>query len=225
MAAFITRTMDQSIQAQQSPRRHREVVLPPDPTGITLTTVGDLPQSVEFDGTDFWVANKTWRHRATHSSERRQGAGDLDGRRNVTGLVTARGRIFVTGNPSPGKLYFIDPTQSPGAVTILLNLPTNPIGIAFDGARIWTANIRAVVSIITLNPAQATNVTTGFSVPSASCLMESTSGSPTRGWTACSSWTRAATSFKPSRSALIRCDRFLTASTSGCRTAPATQSL
>jgi hypothetical protein len=82
------------------------------------------------------------------------------------GVLAAKGRIFVTGNTTPGKLYQIDPAQPAGAVsTLTSSLGSLPAGIVFDGARIWTANQGGSVSIVTLNPFGVTTVTTGFSGP------------------------------------------------------------
>ena len=84
------------------------------------------------------------------------------------------GRVFVTGLTTPGNLYRIDPTQAPGSVTtVASNLGNTPFGIAFDGARIWTANTNQSltggnVSIVTPAasiPWTVTTVTTGFVRP------------------------------------------------------------
>jgi len=73
------------------------------------------------------------------------------------------GRVFVTGDESPGKLYQIDPTQPAGAVTTLSSaLGDLTIGISSDRQKIWTANGGGSVSIITLNPTSVTTVTSGF---------------------------------------------------------------
>jgi hypothetical protein len=167
MAAFVSRTLEQSIRRNNPRAAAKKWYLPPDPTGITLATVGDAPQSVEFDGTDIWVANNF----GDTIQRFRTGDGQLlqtfTSANAVNSLVAVRGRIFATGATNPGRLYFIDPLPGPGPVSILLsNLPANPSGIAFDGARVWTANSSGSVSIITLSPPQATNVTTGFSAPS-----------------------------------------------------------
>jgi len=86
----------------------------------------------------------------------------------ATGLVVARGFVFITGQTSPGALFQIDPTQPPGAVTTLTSSLGNfPEGVTFDGARIWTANIGSPgsVSIVSLNPVSVNTVTTGFNQP------------------------------------------------------------
>src|SRR6185436_16497832 len=88
------------------------------------------------------------------------------GATGAVGIVAAMGRIFISGQMNPGKLYMIDPTQPAGAVTTLnSSLGNTPTGIAFDGSRIWTANQGGSVSIVSFNPTTVTTVTTGFSQP------------------------------------------------------------
>jgi DNA-binding beta-propeller fold protein YncE len=163
MAAFITRTMDQSLKRGSQRAVTRKWFTPQDANSLTLTDVGTLPQFVEFDGTDLWVANTN-----SHSVMRiRPSDGKLldtwTGATQASGIVAAMGRIFVTGQTSPGSLYMIDPTQPAGTVTTLSSsLGASPTGIAFDGSRIWTANQSGSVSIVAFNPITVTTVTTGF---------------------------------------------------------------
>ena len=174
MAAFITRTMDQSLKRGSRRAVAKKWWTPQDANSLTLTDVGSQPLSVEFDGTDLWVAN------ATSGTVTRVRPGDgkvLDtwtGATNAFAIVAAMGRIFVAGSPngSPGSLYMIDPTQPAGAVTTLTsNLGATTVGIAFDGSRIWTANLGpnssqpGSVSIVTLNPTTVTTVPIGIAGP------------------------------------------------------------
>jgi hypothetical protein len=136
---------------------------PQDANSLTLTDVGTNPQCVEFDGTDLWVANlasgSVMRVRASDGKVFDTWTGAI----NAHGIVAAIGRIFVAGDTNPGRLYMIDPTQPAGIVTTLTtDLGIGPVGIAFDGSRIWTANFGSSVSIVTLNPITVTTVTTGF---------------------------------------------------------------
>src|SRR5688572_553666 len=57
MAAFITRTMDQSLKRGSQRAVTKKWWTPQDANSLTLTTVGGFPQLVEFDGTDLWVSN------------------------------------------------------------------------------------------------------------------------------------------------------------------------
>jgi hypothetical protein len=163
MAAFITRTMDQSLKRGSRRAVAKKWFTPQDVGSLTLTDVGDGPQLVEFDGSDLWVANLG----SGTVTRIRPGDGKVletwTGADDATGIVCAMGRIFVTGARSPGVLYMIDPTQPAGTVTTITSaLDNGPRGIAFDGSRIWTANSGGSVSIVSLNPTTVTTVSTGF---------------------------------------------------------------
>jgi S-layer family protein len=166
MAAFITRTMDQSLKRGSERAALKQFWTPTSGAGLGLTTVGDSPELLESDGADLWVASTT---SGTVSRVRASDAKLLDtwtGATSAIGVLAAKGLIFVTGFRNPGRLYQIDPTQSAGAVTTLTSsLGATPRGIAFDGGRIWTANGDGSVSIVTLNPLDVTTVTEGFTSP------------------------------------------------------------
>jgi hypothetical protein len=166
MAAFITRTLDQSLKRGSRKAVTKKWWTPQDANSLTLTDVGDDPQHVEFDGTDLWVAD------SDGASVTRISPGDgkvLDtwtGATAATGILAAMGRIFITGQIGPGRLYMIDPAQPAGTVTTLTSsLGSNPTGIAFDGSRIWTANVGGSISIVSLNPVSVTTVSSGFASP------------------------------------------------------------
>jgi hypothetical protein len=80
-------------------------------------------------------------------------------------ILVVNGRVYVAGQTSPGSLYL---ARTPGAVSVVAgNLGNQPIGIAFDGMHVWTANLGGSVSIITpkIGPYTVTTVTTGFNAP------------------------------------------------------------
>ena len=174
MAAFVTRTMDQSLK-RGSRRAAQDQYWTPTilPDSLGLTTVGSVPELVESDGADLWVAN----YSSNTVSRVRASDGKLletwTGAISAAGVLSAKGLIFVNGFLDPGKLYQIDPTQPVSAVTTLaISLGNSPAGIAFDGARVWTANggvsvshAGASVSIVTLNPLGVSNITAGFTSP------------------------------------------------------------
>jgi hypothetical protein len=169
MAAFVTRTMDQSLQRGSRRAALKQFWTPTSANDLRLTAVGTSPGTkpklVESDGADLWVANGT---NNTVSRVRASDGALLETWTSATtayGVLAAKGLIFVTGETSPGKLYQIDPTQSAGAVATLTSaLGDGPRGISFDGARIWTANAGSV-SIVTLNPVSVTTVAAGFTSP------------------------------------------------------------
>jgi hypothetical protein len=163
MAAFVTRTMDQSLKRGSRRAALKQFWTPTSADGLGLTTVGSQTHLVESDGADLWVANGV----SNTVSRVRASDGKLletwTGATDAFGVLAAKGLIFVTGR-SAGNLYQIDPTQPAGAVTTLaISLGTAiPTGIAFDGARIWTTNEQGSVCIVTLNPLSVTTVTAGF---------------------------------------------------------------
>ena len=144
---------------------------PQNDTVLGLTTVGDYPYLVRSDGADLWVANYGGGSVSRVSASDGKLLATWTGATNAAGVLVAMGRVFATGRTTPGHLYRIDPTQAAGAVTtVASNLGNTPNGIAFDGARIWTANLGSPgsVSIVTPGPSlpwSVTTVTTGFSQP------------------------------------------------------------
>ena len=173
MAALVTRTMDQSLKRGSRRAALRQFWTPPSAAGLGLTTVGSFPILVESDGADLWVANND----GDSISRVRASDGKLletwTGAISAAGVLSAEGLIFVNGFLDTGKLYQFDPTQPVSAVTTLaISLGNSPVGIAFDGARVWTANggvsvshAGASVSIVTLNPLGVSNITAGFTSP------------------------------------------------------------
>jgi hypothetical protein len=164
MAAFLSRTVDRTLQ-RRSPRAALDQFwTTQNATVLGLTTVGALPFLAKSDGPDVWVANNS----GNSVSRVRAGDGKLletwTGAASASGVLVAMGRVFVTNYAFPGKLYLIDPTQAAGAVTtVATNLPAFPAGIAFDGSRIWA--VGGAVSIVTPGatiPWTVTTVTAGF---------------------------------------------------------------
>jgi DNA-binding beta-propeller fold protein YncE len=166
MAAFVTRTMDQSVK-RSSRRAALDQFWTIQGEGyLGLTNIGESPRLVKSDGADLWVANS---ESGTVSRVRASDGkllGSWTGATSAYGVLIAMGKVFITGDSNPASLYQIDPTQPPGAVTTLTSgLGAYPHGIAFDGQRIWTANFGGSVSIVTLNPLAVTSVTTGLVLP------------------------------------------------------------
>jgi hypothetical protein len=170
MAAFLSRGVDGVLKRGGRRAALRQFWTIQGTPALGLTTVGTEPQGVESDGADIWVPNY-----ADDTVSRVRGS---DGKRLETWTgatfpqtaLSAMSRVFVTGNDTPGRLYRIDPSQAAGVVTtVATNLGNLPLGIAFDGARIWTTNSGnpSSVSIVTPGatiPWTVTNVA-GFSAP------------------------------------------------------------
>src|SRR5262249_6098147 len=172
---FITRTQDSALRRgnKRAALQQFWTTTPRYPTatgGLGTTSVGTSPASVQSDGEDLWVANLG----SSTVSQVHASNGKLlntwTGANFAFGVLVAMGRVFVTGQTTPGKLYMIDPTGSGGPVTEVTNSGLGGFtdGIAFDGSRIWTANGSGSVSIVTPGmtlPWSVTTVSTGFTAP------------------------------------------------------------
>ena len=169
MAAFVSRTLDQSLR--RSRRAALDQFWTPRGDDVPTTPVGHFPVLVKSDGADLWVANRS---SGTVSRVRASDGRLLEtwtGAGAAYGVLVARGRIYVTGGLVSGRLYSLNPTQPAGPVTLVADqLGDQSIGIAFDGARIWTTNIPGSVSIIRFSLIPACNpcvttITEGFVSP------------------------------------------------------------
>jgi hypothetical protein len=169
MAVFITRTEDQALRRGNKRAALNQWWTPQTADNLGLTTVGNNPTSVQSDGTNLWVSNFSSSTVSQVQASNGKLIGTWTGAGDAEAVLVAMGKVFVTGLfglASPSKLYELDPSQAPSAVTTLSSaLGGDASGIAFDGQRIWTANGAGSVSIVTLNPVTVTNVTAGFSQP------------------------------------------------------------
>ncbi len=171
MSAFLSRTVDAALN-RGSRRAALRQFWTSGPGGLgTIEGQGTInvgsPSAVlaESDGADIWVANNAdgsvSRVRASDGTKLQT----FTGLTRAVGVLVAANTIWVTGASAPGRLYTIN--LSSGLVgTIPTDLGNNPLGIAFDGTRIWTANAGDPGSVsIFHNEVPATTVTTGFSGP------------------------------------------------------------
>jgi hypothetical protein len=164
MAAFITRTLDQSLRRGSRRAALNQFWTTQGADNLGFTGVGSSANLAKSDGVDIWVANsvdsKVVRVRASDGSLQ----GMYTGATSAFGVLCAKSRVFVTGATTPGRLYQVDETSqiSGSVITISTSLGGVPEGIAFDGLRIWTANSSGSVSLI---PGSPTNVSTGFTSP------------------------------------------------------------
>ena len=170
MAAFVTRTLDQSLL-----RGNRRAALDQwwtqtphyDKASLGLTSTVKSPRLLKSDGADLWVAdhdnNSVERVRASDGSNLATVSGPV----SPFGVLVAMGKIFISGETTPGSLFMIDPTSN--TPFLLANILGNSsVGIAFDGNRVWTANLGGSVSIVTPGatmPWTVLNVAAGFSAP------------------------------------------------------------
>ena len=166
MAAFVTRTMDQSLKRGSRRAALKQFWTPTSADGLGLTTVGSEPQLVESDGADLWVANNG---SGTVSRVRASDGKLLETWTGATGPWRAgsKGTDIRDWEHKPRKALpnRPNPTGGCGHDADQFSWGKFPEGISFDGARIWTANLGGSVSIVTLNPLSVTTVTAGFTQP------------------------------------------------------------
>jgi len=163
MAAFLSRTVDGALRRGSRRAALDRFWTSKNESALGVTTLGapaifaHLPAS---DGADVWVpslfGNSVSRVRASDGRLLETWTGATF----AAAALCAAGRVFVTGETMPGALYRIDPAQPAGAVTtVASNLGGFSIGLAFDGARIWTANSGSL-SIVTPGSSIPWTVTT-----------------------------------------------------------------
>lgn len=162
MAAFITRTMDQSLKRGSRRAALNQYWTTQGPNNLGLTTVGQLPEGVASDGEDLWVAgNNNGTISQVHASNGKP-LGTWTGAAGANRVLCAMGKVFAIG--SQGVLFQLDPSQPPGSVTVVSSSLGLARGIAYDGQRIWVSCSDGLVSIVALNPTSVTNVG-GFASP------------------------------------------------------------
>ena len=176
MAAFLSRTVDSVLRRGSRRAALDQFWRPASATSLAVTTVGTNPYLLRSDGADIWVANNFGGGGAggTVSRVRASDGKHLEtwtGATDAFGVLTAMGRVLVTGQSSPGRLYRIDPSQPAGAVTtVASNLGQFPNAIGFDGSRVWTSNVDSV-SIITPGAAIPWTVTNVSGLIGASAIV------------------------------------------------------
>jgi YVTN family beta-propeller protein len=169
MTTFLQRSLDQGL-IRASRRAALNQWWTPQNTNalqkINVGGVGGIPLYCAADGENIWTSTFNLLHEVRASTG--ELLGTWVGAINPEGVAIANGLVYFAGHNSPGTLYVIDPTQPPPTVTTAANsLGDNPIGIAFDGTNLWTANFGppGSVSIIDAGTYSVTNVTTGFTFP------------------------------------------------------------
>lgn len=159
MAAFITRTLDQSLERGSRRTALKQFSTPKTNLDLDYIQVGSVTNQapepgVASDGEDVWVSD-IFAATVTriHASDGKI-LGTWTGAIYPSGICVAKGKVFVTSGSSPGKLYRISPKASPGAVTVgATDLGGQAAGIAYDGERIWTADYSGSVSLVSINSA------------------------------------------------------------------------
>ena len=168
MTTFLQRSLDQGLARTNRRAALSQWWTPQNTNAMQTIALAGTPVSCAADGENIWTS--TFGTVARVQASTGTVLGTWTGATGSEGVLVAAGKVFVAGKTSPGSLYVIDPTVAPGVVTAASNsLGDEPLGIAFDGTNVWTANhgvSSGSVSIITpQSPYTVTTVTTGFSTP------------------------------------------------------------
>jgi hypothetical protein len=175
MAAFITRTMDQSLKRGSPRAALGEWWINKSPVFNTATSTGfHNPRFLACDGLSVWASNTEGNSISRIDIQTSQLICTLNGVPSPEQMVLVGGYVFVTSYQTPGKIYYesIKSTAN-GTMDILAeDIGANPTGITYDGENLWTANSgtgpgtgslsrRSLVNLFTGSSTYAT----GFSQP------------------------------------------------------------
>jgi hypothetical protein len=167
MTTFLQRSLDQGLKRSSRRAPLEQWWISQTTTAMQAITLPGGPTYCAADGEDIWIS--TQGQIVQVQANTGTILGTWTGATGSYGVVIAAGNVYVAAHTNPGNLYVIDMTQAPGPVaTAASNLGNAPLGIAFDGTRLWTANLSGSVSIITPQPTTpypVTTVTTGFTMP------------------------------------------------------------
>jgi hypothetical protein len=164
MAAFITRTLDQSLRRGSKRAALGQWWTPRGPNDMASHDVGDSPVNIISDGLNLWVANFSSDNVMRVSSLTGVVTGPWTGTTDPSALLVARSHIFVIGRG--GTLYQLNPVTPGAATTVTSGLGTGCDAIAYDGTRLWVASQGGdSINAITPNPLDVDSFTAGFSIP------------------------------------------------------------
>jgi YVTN family beta-propeller protein len=165
MTTFLQRSLDQGLARTSRRGALNQWWTSQDSSAMQVISVG--AQLCAADGEDIWITDFASAFQVQANTGKLLGT--WSGAASSTGVVPAVGKIFVAGDTSPGKLFMIDPTQAPGAVTtVASDVGVFPTDIAFDGANLWTSNYGPPGSVSIIAPTSPFTVNTfatGFNHP------------------------------------------------------------
>lgn len=171
MAAFTTRTLDQSVK-----RSHTRAALGEWWTNkstffrfLTATNFHN-PRFLACDGLTVWVSNTEGNTVSRIDIKTGELICTLTGVPSPEQLIIVDGFVFVASFQSPGKIYYSDIRRVTNQPMVLLkSVGNNPVGITYDGENLWTANNGTGPGTGSLSRARLdfndTTTFTGFSQP------------------------------------------------------------
>jgi hypothetical protein len=173
MAAFTTRTLDQSLK-----RGNRRAALGEWWTNtstnqrMSASTNQPNPRFLACDGLTVWVSNTDGNTVSRVDIRTQSLICTLTGIPTPQQMVVVSGLIYVVSFQSPGKIYRaqINFTANFTMNEFAVNLGSNPQGITCDGQNLWTANRgtgpgTGSLSRVNLSQTTVTTFTAGFNQP------------------------------------------------------------
>ena len=169
MAAFITRTQDSAIKRSNRRAALEQWWTPALPEVLRPADLGSGsgPHNIVSDGADLWVANSV----SGTVSRVRASDGRLlqtwTGASDAESLIACAGRIYITGDSTPGKIYVINPESAAAGTVTEFESDIGGLArqITFDGTYLWTANA-ANISRIKVDDEFDITFSTGLTTPS-----------------------------------------------------------
>src|SRR6185369_16266375 len=117
MAAFLSRSVDGILKRGSRRAALDQFWTPARAPLLDATTIDPIPLYPRSDGADVWVpsfvSNTVARVRASDGKL----LGTWTDATGATAALSAIGKVFVTGNVNPGRLYRINPRDPAGSVT------------------------------------------------------------------------------------------------------------
>lgn len=177
MAAFVSRTLDQSVRRSSKRAALGRWWLPNSIEAFGVSGVQLAPQYVVSDGADLWVSNTSSNTITRVRASDGQTLGNYTGVPTPEGIIVVGNNVFVVSFQSPGKIYSaLIINQPPSSMSQFMTsspLGNNPVGITFDGQNLWTANFgtglgTGSISKVELTgsiPRPSVTYATGFSQP------------------------------------------------------------
>jgi DNA-binding beta-propeller fold protein YncE len=163
MTTFLQRSLDQG-----NARTSRRAALDQWWNPIRATqriSVGGAPLACAADGEHIWIATSFEIAEVEASTNTVLNSVLADS--NSTGVRVVGGKVYVAISTSPGGLYVIDPSVPTFSTFTNPQFGNQPVGIAFDGYNLWTANRGppGSVTILDLGLSVLTTVEMGFNAP------------------------------------------------------------
>ena len=173
MAAFVTRTLDQSINRGGRRTALNQRWSPKSFRAMFGTDFLNRIHRVQSDGEDLWVSTNGSLRRVHGQTGAVLSSSPLPTGVQGRGVLVGLNLVFVAGyippGTLPGKLYYVSPgADNPPALEYSTSSPLPVLldGLAFDGERIWVGSQSEAIALVSLAFASpTTTVITGFNQP------------------------------------------------------------